>query len=121
MSERIELDTGALTVAEMRAILESIPADCTFADADNITRFYTGRHRIFDRSPALIGTNMIECHSEATRAHVSQLVSELATGWRDEAVFVDGEERSAGSRSLRAGARCTRVLPRRARDGPVAR
>ncbi len=92
MTERIGLDTGSLTVAQMSAILESLPADCTFADADNITRFFTGRHRIFDRSPELIGTSMIECHSEATRARVAQLVSELATGWRDEAVFLEEKD-----------------------------
>lgn len=87
MSERHPLQTGELTVDQMRAILDSIPADCTFSDADNIVRFYTERHRIFRRTPSVIGSDVIECHSPASRPRVAQLISELASGWRDEAVF----------------------------------
>jgi len=88
MTERFELETGALSAPEMRAILESLPADCTFADADNVIRFFTGRFRIFNRKVEHIGTSVIDCHSEATRPRVAQLIGELASGWRDEAVFV---------------------------------
>jgi len=92
MAERFNLETGALTTAQMRAILESLPADCTFADADNVIRFFTGRYRIFDRRPEHIGTSVIDCHSEATRPRVTQLIGELATGWRDEAVFLSEKD-----------------------------
>lgn len=88
MAEHIELDTGALSVSDMRAILESLPADCTFADAQGITRFYTGRYRIFDRRPGHIGTSVVDCHPPEVRGRVAQLLSELSTGWRDEAVFL---------------------------------
>jgi DUF438 domain-containing protein len=88
MTDRIELDTGVLSLGELKAILESLPADCTFADADNVTRFYTKRYRIFDRRPEHIGINVVDCHSADTRVRVAQLLSELATGWRDEAVFL---------------------------------
>jgi len=87
-NERFDLDTGALTLVELRAILESLPADVTFADADNIVRFYTGRYRIFNRRPENIGTNVVECHSPGTRPEVARLIGELREGWRDEATFL---------------------------------
>lgn len=92
MTDRHPLAAGALSVAEMASILESLPADCTFADADNVTRFYTERYRIFDRTPSIIGTSVIDCHSPATRDNVARLISELASGWRDEAVFVEEKD-----------------------------
>lgn len=87
-AERHELDLGALTLDEMRAILESLPADVTFSDVDNRVRFVTGRYRIFDRPAGIIGHDVVECHSPATRPRVKQLIGELATGWRDEAVLL---------------------------------
>jgi DUF438 domain-containing protein len=86
---RVELDTGALKLEELRSILEHLPADVTFADAENVLRFYTGRYRIFDRTPETIGTSMIECHSPSSRANVERLVAELRDGWRDEATFLE--------------------------------
>lgn len=88
MEERIELDHGSMSVGEMRAVLESLPADVTFADADGVTRFFTGRHRIFTRLPSHIGTGVAECHSPATKPRVGRLIAELRDGWRDEAAFL---------------------------------
>ena len=87
--ERIDLDEGELTVRQMRAMLESMPADITFADADNMIRFYTGRYRIFDREPENIGTSVIACHSPGIQGDVDRLIAELRDGWRDEAVFLE--------------------------------
>jgi DUF438 domain-containing protein len=88
----MELDTGALELHEMRSVLEHLPADVTFADAENVLRFYTGRYRIFDRRPEIIGTSMIECHSPSSRAAVERLVAELRDGWRDEATFLEEKD-----------------------------
>ena len=90
-ADRIDLDTGSLTLAEMRAMLESMPADVTFADADNIIRFYTGRYRIFDRKPENIGESVITCHSPGSQGRVEQLISELREGWREEATFLESK------------------------------
>jgi DUF438 domain-containing protein len=87
--QRHELDTGSLRLDELKAIMESMPADVTFADAENVLRFYTGRYRIFDRTPDVIGTSMIDCHSPASRDGVERLVAELRDGWRDEATFLE--------------------------------
>ncbi len=86
--ERIALDEGGLTVQEMRAILESMPADVTFVDADDKVRFYTGRYRIFSRKPEDIGADVVECHSPGFQGEAARLISELRNGWRDEATFL---------------------------------
>jgi len=88
-AERIDLDTGALKLEELKAILEHLPADVTFADAENVLRFYTGRYRIFNRTPESIGTSMIACHSPGSQGNVERLVAELRDGWRDEATFLE--------------------------------
>lgn len=88
MDERIELHTGSLSVAELRAVMESMPADVTFVDATGAVRFYTERYRIFDRRPEHIGRDVVSCHPPEVRPQVSQLMSELLTGWREEAVFL---------------------------------
>lgn len=90
--QRIDLDTGALKLEELKAIMEHMPADVTFADAENAIRFYTGRYRIFDRSPEIIGTSMITCHSPGSQGNVERLVAELRDGWRDEATFIEEKD-----------------------------
>ncbi len=64
----------------------------TFADAENVLRFYTGRYRIFSRTPDIIGTSMIECHSPGSQGNVERLVAELRDGWRDEATFLEEKD-----------------------------
>ncbi len=88
-TEHFDLDTGSLSLTEMQAILESFPADVTFIDAEGLVRFYTGRYRIFNRTPEIIGTDVIVCHSPGSQARVAQLIAELRDGWRDEATFLE--------------------------------
>jgi DUF438 domain-containing protein len=90
--KRYELETGALTLIEMKAIFEAWPADVTFVDAENLIRFYTERYRIFRRTPDAIGTDVVDCHSAASRPRVAQLIAELRDGWRDEATFVEEQD-----------------------------
>jgi DUF438 domain-containing protein len=90
--KRLELETGALTLIEMKAMLEAWPADVTFVDAENTIRFYTGRYRIFRRSPENIGTDVVDCHSARSRPQVAQLIAELRDGWRDEATFLEEQD-----------------------------
>jgi DUF438 domain-containing protein len=84
----IAIGSGALTPRQLTSAFAALRADVTFVDADGIVRYYSD-YRIFDRTPDALGRSVEACHSEATRARVARLVSELASGWRDEASFIE--------------------------------
>lgn len=91
-SRPIRLETGEISLEQLLLVLETLPIDLTFVDENGMVRFYSRNHRIFERSPEVIGTDVQECHSPPTRPGVAQLMSELATGWRDSADFVEEHE-----------------------------
>lgn len=106
-AERIQLATGSLTAAELVALVESYPADVTFVDVEGVVRYYSERYRIFSRAPENVGTHVSDCHSPGTRPRIERLLSELASGWRDEAVFLeqkDGRLVHVRYRAVRDGA-----------------
>jgi DUF438 domain-containing protein len=87
----IRVGGGSLTPRQLVAAFAALHADVTFVDADGIVRYYSD-YRIFSRTAETLGTHVERCHSEATRARVAQLISELATGWRDDAAFIEDKD-----------------------------
>jgi DUF438 domain-containing protein len=87
----IRVGSGSLTPRQLVAAFAALHADVTFVDADGIVRHYSD-YRIFTRTPDALGTHVELCHSEASRARVAQLISELATGWRDDAAFIEDKD-----------------------------
>lgn len=86
--DSIRLDTGALTPDQVRLVLDLLPLDLTFVDEQGLVRFYSERYRIFSRTPDVIGTAVTDCHSPGARPRIARLISELETGWRDDAEFL---------------------------------
>ena len=55
--------TGTLSPVELEAILMTLPVDIAFIGADDRVKFYSDPpHRIFPRSPAVIGRLVQNCH-----------------------------------------------------------
>jgi uncharacterized protein len=79
---------GSLSVEQVAAVFSAIPADVTFVDADNVVRYYS-EYRIFDRTPACLDRDVLDCHSPRTRSGIERLISEFRDGWRDEATFLE--------------------------------
>jgi uncharacterized protein len=86
--DRISFESGSLALEELAAAFAAVPADVTFVDAEGIVRYYSA-YRIFDRTPECFGRHVLDCHSEATRPGIERMLSEFASGWREEAVFVE--------------------------------
>jgi DUF438 domain-containing protein len=84
----IDFPHGSLSAEQVAAVFSAIPADVTFVDADNVVRYYS-EYRIFDRTPACLDGDVLECHSPRSRSGIERLIAELRDGWRDEAVFVE--------------------------------
>jgi uncharacterized protein len=92
MPDEIPMQVGRLLPGEVCRILDALPLDLTFVDADDVVRWYSP-HRIFNRQPSDIGQNVLLCHSDASRPGVARLIGELRDGIRDVAEFL---ERSKG-------------------------
>ncbi len=85
---RISFPSGSLTPAEMRVLLNTIPFDLTFVDADDTVRYFTqGRERIFDRNRAIIGRKVQMCHPPASVHIVQNIVDDFKSGKANRAPF----------------------------------
>lgn len=85
---QVRLDTGVLTVEQIGAILDHLPIDVTFIDADNVVRYFSqGKERIFARTKAVIGRKVQNCHPPASVHIVERLLSDLRSGAKDHEDF----------------------------------
>jgi DUF438 domain-containing protein len=85
---RIRLPTGSFTPKELEAILNALPLDATFVDADDRVRFFThGSERVFSRSRAVIGRKVQMCHPPSSVDTVDRILSAFRSGEHDRAAF----------------------------------
>jgi DUF438 domain-containing protein len=85
---RIRLPTGTLGPKELEAILDALPVDATFVDADDRVRYFThGRERVFSRSRAILGRKVQHCHPPSSVDTVERILGAFRAGTRDRAAF----------------------------------
>jgi PAS domain S-box-containing protein len=84
----IEFETGPVPIAFIEPILNALPLDMTFVDAeDNVLFFSKGEERIFVRTKAIIGRSVINCHPEKSYHVVKQILDDFRSGKRSVAEF----------------------------------
>jgi DUF438 domain-containing protein len=84
----IEFETGPVPIAFIEPILNALPLDMTFVDAeDNVLFFSKGEERIFVRTKAIIGRSVINCHPEKSYHVVKQILDDFRAGKRSVAEF----------------------------------
>jgi len=87
-STRVRFETGSLTPEELSAILNTIPFDMTFVDADDTVRYFTrGQERIFARSKAIIGRKVQRCHPPKSMHIVERILGDFKSGRQNRAAF----------------------------------
>ncbi|TGE33572.1 DUF438 domain-containing protein [Desulfosporosinus sp. Sb-LF] len=80
--------TGALTLEQISLIFNHLPVDITFVDEKDIVRYFSfGKERIFQRSKAIIGRNVQNCHPPDSVHIVTKIVGDFKSGLRDFAEF----------------------------------
>ncbi|MBC7958693.1 MAG: PAS domain-containing protein [Vallitaleaceae bacterium] len=73
----IAFDAGSLILEEINAILNTLPLDMTFVDANNQVKYFTqGKERIFDRPKTIIGREVKNCHPPKSVHVVEQIVED---------------------------------------------
>ncbi len=84
----VRFTTGSLLPAEISAILNHLPGDITFIDAqDRVKYFSQGKDRIFARTKAVIGRNVANCHPPASVHIVEKMVADFRSGQKDHEDF----------------------------------
>jgi DUF438 domain-containing protein len=85
---RIRLPTGSFGVKELEAILDALPIDATFVDADDRVRYFTqGKERVFARSRAVLGRKVQYCHPPSSVETVDRILAGFRAGRQDRAAF----------------------------------
>lgn len=85
---KINLDTGNLTVEQIKLLFNHLPVDITFVDEnDKVVYFSSPQKRIFPRSKAVIGRDVHNCHPHESVHVVEQIVNAFRNGKKDVASF----------------------------------
>jgi DUF438 domain-containing protein len=84
----IRLPSGRLALRELEALLNALPLDATFVDADDRVRYFTqGRERVFARSRAILGRKVQHCHPPSSVDTVERILDAFRSGREDRAAF----------------------------------
>lgn len=84
----LPFETGAMTLEQISLIFNHLPVDITFVDENDTVRYFSyGKERIFQRSKAIIGRNVQNCHPPDSVHIVTKIVSDFKSGKRDSAEF----------------------------------
>ncbi|HNY92722.1 MAG TPA: DUF438 domain-containing protein, partial [bacterium] len=87
-SGRITLPTGSFSVEELTAVLDNLPFDITFVDAEDTVRYYSaGSERIFERNLAVIGRKVQLCHPPSSMHIVQKILDDFRAGRQNRAPF----------------------------------
>jgi len=80
--------TGSIPGEVLAAMFSSLPVDMTYVDADDKVRWFSDSpHRIFPRSPAIIGRDVRNCHPGASVGRVVAIVEAFRRGEKDREAF----------------------------------
>ncbi len=79
----IVMPGGHLTVDQLTALLNTIPMEITFVDADNINRFFNEGPKVFKRPAMAIDRDVFSCHPPKIEPMVRQIIDDFRKGRRD--------------------------------------
>ena len=84
----INLETGNLSVEQIKLLFNHLPVDITFVDEnDKVVYFSSPKKRIFPRSKSIIGRDVHNCHPPESVHVVEEIVKTFRSGKKDEASF----------------------------------
>ena len=84
----LPLSTGGLTLDQINWMLTNLPIDITYVDENDTVRYFSQtRERIFDRTPAIIGRSVANCHPPQSVDRVMRIIHDFRSGKRSVAEF----------------------------------
>ncbi len=86
--KEVDLETGILSVEQIKLLFNHLPVDITFVDENNKVKYYsTPKKRIFPRTKSVIGRDVHNCHPPESVHVVEQIVESFRNGKKDVASF----------------------------------
>jgi hypothetical protein len=84
----LKFPTGMLAPEALEAILNTLPVDISFVDAeDRVQYFSEPPERIFPRTASVLGLKVQHCHPRKSLHIVERILSDFKAGKRDSAEF----------------------------------
>jgi len=84
----LQFETGSLSKEEIEAILNSLPVDISFVDANDAVKYFNkAEKRIFVRTKAVIGRKVQLCHPQKSVHIVNKILETFKNGKKDVAEF----------------------------------
>jgi DUF438 domain-containing protein len=84
----VELPSGYFNAHDLEALLNSIPYDITYVNADDKVQYFSeGKHRVFPRTRTIIGRKVEDCHPPKSLHRVDSIVKDFKSGKKDEETF----------------------------------
>lgn len=84
----LQFETGNLTKEQLESLLNTLPVDITFIDADDIVRYFSKpEKRFFVRTKAVIGRKVQMCHPQKSLDVVTAILDSFRSGKKDVAAF----------------------------------
>jgi hypothetical protein len=84
----LQFETGSLSKDEIEAILNALPIDISFVDANDTVKYFNkADRRIFVRTKAVIGRKVQLCHPQRSVHIVDKILEAFKTGKKDSAEF----------------------------------
>ena len=82
--DEIVLPGGHMTIEQLTALLNTIPMEITFVDAENINRFFNEGAKVFKRPGMAIDREVFSCHPPKIEPMVRQIIDDFRNNRRDE-------------------------------------
>ncbi|HSV85495.1 MAG TPA: DUF438 domain-containing protein [Levilinea sp.] len=84
----LPLDTGLLSLEQINLMLRHLPVDITYVDEHDKVRYFSqSLERIFERTPAIIGREVQNCHPPQSVDRVQRILDDFRSGKREVAEF----------------------------------
>lgn len=84
----LDVSQGQLTLNQINMIFKHLPMDLSFVDENELVKFYSDtKHRVFPRSPGVIGRAVQNCHPKDSVYMVEEIIRAFKSGEQDEAEF----------------------------------
>ena len=74
---------GHMTVPQLAAMLNTIPAEISFIDTENINRYFNEGPKVFKRPGMAIDRDVFSCHPPKIEPMVRAIIDDFRTGKRD--------------------------------------
>lgn len=87
-SDVLDVKQGKLTLEQINLIFQHLPIDLSYVDENELVKFYSDTtHRVFPRSPGVIGRDVKNCHPRESLDTVNEIIESFRKGKKSKAEF----------------------------------